>query len=99
MRLIDADEVIEKLKENATEMEADIYYGSNIGVPVDEIEDIVNECKTIDQKRGHWEYNDTIKSWTCSNCGCKTGLFRPKFCFHCGAEMERSVEENEIDRC
>ena len=45
---IDKEKVIKALKENTTEMESDIYYGSNIGVPEDEIEDIVNEIPTED---------------------------------------------------
>lgn len=98
MKLIDADEVIEKLKENATEMEADIYYGSNIGVPVDEIEDIVNECKTINQKQGRWienKYGDV----TCSCCNMqyngKESYYKTKFCAYCGAELCGVADEVE----
>jgi hypothetical protein len=45
---IDREKVIKALKENTTEMEGYIYFPSNIGVPEDEIEDIVNEIPTED---------------------------------------------------
>ena len=45
---IEREKTIKALKENTTEMESDIYYASNIGVPEDEIEDIVNEIPTAD---------------------------------------------------
>ena len=45
---IEREKVIQTLKDNTTEMESDIYYGSNIGIPEDEIEDIVNEITAAD---------------------------------------------------
>ena len=93
MRPIDADEVIVKLKENATEMEADIYYGSNIGVPVDEIEDIVNECKTINQKHGHWNEIECGLLYECSQCKHLVEIPQP-FCSKCGAKMDEERQGN-----
>lgn len=45
---IERKATIETLKDNVTEMESDIYYGSNKGVPKDDIEDIVNEIPVAD---------------------------------------------------
>ena len=45
---IKRETVIKVLKDNVTEMECHIYFGSNLGIPNDEIEDIVNEIPTAD---------------------------------------------------
>lgn len=47
-KYINRENVIKALKENTTEMESDIYYGSNIGVPEEEIENIIDEIPTED---------------------------------------------------
>lgn len=66
--------VIKALKDNVTEMEHHIYFGSNLGVPDDEIEDIVNEIPSADVepvKHGRWqEVGGTPKGqmFHCSIC-------------------------------
>ena len=55
---IEREAVIKALKENITEMESDIYFGSNKGVPEDDIDDIVNEIPVA----------DVVKVVKCKNC-------------------------------
>ena len=45
---INRENVIKALKENTTEMESDTYYPSNMGIPEEEIENIINEIPTED---------------------------------------------------
>lgn len=55
---INKEVLIQTLKDNTTEMESDIYYESNMGIPEDEIENIVNEVPT----------EDVVKVVRCKNC-------------------------------
>lgn len=55
---IERETVIKVLKDNVTEMERHIYFGSNLGIPDDEIEDIVNEIPTA----------DVVEVVRCKNC-------------------------------
>lgn len=95
---IEREKAIKALKDNVTEMECHIYFGSNLGVPKDEIEDIVNEIPAADVepvKHGEWKY---IKSgegvfdyyFECSECHASTPNkaypTNPNFCPHCGSK-------------
>lgn len=95
---IEREATIEVLKDNVTEMESDIYYGSNMGVPKDEIEDIVNEipaADVVEVKHGEWIFNNHQSygepSYFCSLCvgdrGSETG--KDNYCPDCGAKMDR----------
>ena len=71
---IEREAAIKALKDNVIEMERHIYFGSNLGVPEDEIEDIVNEIPVADVepvKHGRWgEVGGTPKGqmFHCSIC-------------------------------
>ena len=92
---IEREKTIKALKENTTEMESDIYYASNIGVPEDEIEDIVNEIPTEDVqevRHGKWEtiidaYGH-IEGWLHKGCGRQV-TSKDEYCPHCGAKMDK----------
>lgn len=101
MRLIDADMVLEIIKQYPI--------GTYSGVPVYDgdvlaIRDSIEDLPTIDSKslrpRGTWEgsadgYADgelVYDTWTCSECGYTVDTDDPddltKFCPNCGAKME-----------
>ena len=94
---IEREAAIKALKDNVTEMECHIYFGSNLGVPEDEIEDIVNEIPVADVepvKHGEWVYGE-FDIPRCSECG---GEIMPhlisNYCPNCGAKMdEKEVQE------
>ena len=91
MRLIDADELLEKYES----------YGNTSPIALTFIDDL-NEMPTVEQKHGHWEkvkflegtsypLHNTIKS---SVCGYqKYSIKLPLYCEHCGAKMDEEVEE------
>ena len=101
---IEREATIEALKDNVTEMESDIYYGSNKGVPKDEIEDIVNEipaADVVEVVHGEWKNADwagvSVKGYmACSQCnvmiptcnGTRYCLKRLYYCPNCGAKMD-----------
>ncbi len=93
MRLIDADAAIEKLQEYITEMESDIYYGSNLGVPEDCICEAIEEVPTIEAepvKHGKWKKIQNFAQ--CSECKHEVNWgskdFLSPYCPNCGAKME-----------
>lgn len=89
-RLISAEKAIEILKTYVTEMESDIYYGSNLGIPEYNIEEAIAEVPTVDAKpitNAHWEeINSRLESQRCSKCGYVT-VTRSNYCGGCGAKM------------
>ena len=97
---IERETVIKTLKDNVTEMERYIYFGSNLGIPEDEIEDIVNEIPVADVdvgKHGRWIYESLgfgAYRYRCSECGNIYGqdqieeFKHSKFCGDCGAKMD-----------
>ncbi len=94
---IEREATIEALKDNVTEMESYIYYGSNEGVPKDEIEDIVNEIPAADVVEvKHGYIIETVKNGkfnrVFSCCGKDytqlTQWMLPKYCPNCGAKMD-----------
>lgn len=95
---IEREEAIKALKDNVTEMESDIYYGSNKGVPKDEIEDIVNEipaADVVEVKHGKWvkQGYEGIMTY-CSECLHRAlfnnhhELILSNYCPNCGAKMD-----------
>ena len=95
---IERETVIKALKDNVTEMESYIYFGSNLGVPEDEIEDIVNEIPAADVepvKHGRWLINSDGYYPYCSECKCEPdGRKMSKHCPNCGAKMDgKEVQE------
>ncbi|MDE6102008.1 MAG: hypothetical protein K2F73_03420 [Ruminococcus sp.] len=114
MRLINADDAIKKLKEYVTEMESDIYYGSNLGIPEECICEAIEEVHTIEAepvKHGKWEkvkcntildkavFSHALK---CSKCGkwkFENVLITQKF-YYCPncGAKMDGGEENGLDR-
>ncbi len=94
MRLIDADATIKKLQEYVTEMECDIYYGSNLGIPEDDICDAVGESPTIEAEPvRHGEWFGTV----CSACGESTSFYYDcDYCPRCGAKMDGDIPDETI---
>lgn len=90
---IEREAVIKVLHENTTEMESDIYYGSNKGVPKDEIEDIINEIPAADVVEvRHGEWGDDGIAYVCNICGknlvIEQGTAEMNYCPNCGAKMD-----------
>lgn len=106
MRLIDADAAIKKLQKYVTEMESDIYYGSNLGIPKDCICEAIEEVPTIEAEpvvHAHWimekDYEDGKADYKCSNCEFDDTFFKDiperfyKRCPHCGAKMDKEAKQ------
>ena len=98
IRPIDANVAIEKLHEYVTEMEADIYYDSNMGVPEDDIEWAINEIPTLEYApvvHAHWivgKDNDGYEyAAVCSHCDENCGASSDKYCSNCGAIMDEEA--------
>lgn len=50
-------------------------------------------------KRGKWiRNNDSDHAWKCSVCGCGYTDCRLNYCYDCGAQMERSENDDLISR-
>ena len=85
MRLIDADELINKYQSEAT---VDVFR-------YEVIEDL-NNAPTVDAvpvRHGKWLWLDGVR---CSQCNYKlatTGL--PSYCPNCGARMDEEVKDND----
>ena len=99
-KLIYADDAIKALKANVTDMENYVYYTSNLGVPEDDIEEIINELPTVDAVEvvhGEWEvceddWNEEV-TYKCSNCGDELVTLYGfeidwNYCPNCGAKMD-----------
>lgn len=90
MRLIDADELKENIKQHKT---GDTYggwdmYDYGLDVAIEEID----AMPTVDVKRGRWEIDDEGYV-RCSNCHQKQPwnadvVELTDYCCHCGAQME-----------
>lgn len=99
---IEREKAIKALKDNVTEMECHIYFGSNLGVPKDEIEDIVNEIPAADVepvKHGHWKHVAGMNS-KCSECDRYFPVsefdkrpFDVNYCPNCGAKMDGESDD------
>ena len=106
MRLIDADKLVDELKELA-----DSYFNINcsdftIGVynicrqqGVDAAIEVVKKQKPMGTvKHGHWKFVekhfDGFKDFACSECGHITDVIcaMPNFCQYCGAKMDMKDE-------
>ena len=89
---IERETAIKALKDNVIEMECYIYYGSNLGVPDDEIEDILNEIPTADVKpvkHGQWIYMGDCGVTKCPCCGWTIEEYiEDKYCRECGVKMD-----------
>lgn len=97
---INRQEAIKNVKEYVTEMECDIYYGSHLGVPEDDIEDALNEVPAADVqeiKHGYWtriDYMPIGHDYQCSICNNKNDR-NSNFCPDCGAKMDKE-KPNEV---
>lgn len=92
VRPIDARAAIEKLQEYVTEMEADIYYDSAMGIPKDDIEDAINEVPTLEVTpvvHAAWLISTDGYYPYCTNCLKEpTGRATSDYCPNCGAIMD-----------
>lgn len=98
MRLINADDAIKKLKEYVTEMESDVYYGSNLGIPEECICEAIEEVHTIEAEPvKHGEWLDVCCAVKCSCCdetyNDEIFLMRGKinYCPNCGSKLENNI--------
>lgn len=104
MRLIDADDAVKKLQEYVTEMESDIYHGSNLGIPEGCICEAIEELPTIEAepvKHGKWKHYPGINS-KCSECGryfpvdeFDSRPFDINYCPNCGAKMTKDIQNKK----
>lgn len=105
MRLIDADEMLGKLytikelyeqisrKIGIEGVDKDSWFVSAIC----DVQDMVNECKTVDTvKHAHVIVNfdgDT----KCSECGCKHIDSAMPYCANCGARLDEPTERESFN--
>ena len=109
MRLIDADELLDKIvnvpskvaEETFYDKETDLLTGS--AYRQNEIIDIVNAMPTVEQKHGHWIEIEKdvmgLKRYKCSNCGeTDDDYTEPIFCKHCGSANSRTTKIAEVTK-
>ena len=96
MRLIDADALIDAIK-NSIDEDREIYLDDNISksirVGMRSVINIIKVQDTVDPvKHGHWIFVEDMVSYIkCSECGddiCWVNTKRPKYCPSCGAKMD-----------
>lgn len=99
MRLVDADAVIEKLKQefwNVVEIDSLLANGVSLARRIVEAEQIV-DAKPV--KHGKWvaiPSSDMVtgKAYECSECKkMRFGSFKPNYCQNCGAKMRGGNDE------
>lgn len=94
MRLIDADELLKKIKEISHYDDYDVLV-----VDWDDMIICIDTAPTIDAelvRHGKWIFKEhfvttdmSIGYFVCSECGCVLGnVIGNHYCFHCGAKME-----------
>lgn len=94
MRLIDADALIERMREQAGCRACNSYDGVRCRACTwEDAMDLVDEAPTIETKRvyyGYWvEEPDRENHWHCSRCKTVQGMacLNMEYCPHCGAKM------------
>ena len=97
MRLIDADALIDAIK-NRIEEDREIYPNfsrfSRVGMRI--VISIIKKQDTVDPvKHGHWIFvEDMVAYIKCSECGLHTQWLntkRPNYCPNCGAKMDEKL--------
>lgn len=92
MRLIDADELPEHKFTRESAKSSDYMRGWN-----DAIDTIVDTAPTVERPKSKWipqtDY-DGFTYWKCSKCGKKNDYEVTDFCFWCGADMRKEVEND-----
>lgn len=84
MRLIDADEFNEQI--------------GCLGLDYDDrqrIRERLNDMPTVDvveQKHGHWIWDNDEEVWKCSVCALGDDFLTNKYCKNCGAKMDEAME-------
>lgn len=96
MRLIDAEELGEKIEE---EFDGICAYDVSPDEAVNDFQDIVDSCKTVDATpvvHGHWIKVKGTVGWyeSCSICGSGAERQGYNFCPRCGAKMGSEVNDN-----
>lgn len=93
MRLIDADALVKKIKEEASANYCNELYGVANGLRI--AETIVNDAPTIDPvKHGRWEtFNNAYGVSYCSLCSKAIFNHTTPYCEKCGAKMDKEVPE------
>ena len=96
MRLIDADALVEDIKDKIA-VDKEIYPDDKSSIifraGMSNIIGIVKNQDTVDPvKHGRWVFvNDMVSYIKCSECGdniCWVNTKRPKYCPGCGARMD-----------
>ena len=96
MRLIDADNMITKLKNTYTKEEHALQVlgiSTEVKGIVDCLIDVINDMPTEEAtKHAHWteKYIDGMFLWECSICN--THALISNYCPHCGAKMDEVTE-------
>ncbi len=96
MRLIDVDELQSKVADKLHLVfvnEEDCYLKNNktemhYGLLATEISDIIEDMPTVEQKHGHWIWDNDEEVWKCSNCALGDDFLINKYCKECGAKMD-----------
>ena len=88
---IEREAVKKALHDNTTEMEQSIAYSSNVGVPEEDIEYVIDEipaADVVEVVHGYWE--EVIGDIRCSVCKIsQDNGHKHNYCPECGAKMDR----------
>ena len=101
-RLIDADALLERMREYAN----DDWNNSLGGLFTDTVDTCIDfvECaetiEAVEVVHGEWTHTGIDNEWECSHCKRQMELSddtngHPNFCPNCGADMRKGGEEHE----
>lgn len=102
MRLIDADALIDDIKNNLWDWET-VDGITATTVLKQTISDIGNQPTIEERKTGKWMPHESIFGglgepvYTCDQCGHNIGFHSENFCPNCGARMIQEGEDHEAD--
>lgn len=102
MRLIDAEELLEKIVNVPSEVTEKTFYDKQTDLLIgsafrqNEIIDIVEAMQTVELKHGHWivreKFEGGVVECECSQCHAYTeishGIDEERYCYRCGARMD-----------
>lgn len=87
---IEREAVKKALHDNTIEMEQSIAYSSNIGVPEEDIDYVIDEmpaADVVEVVHGEWIKFKAVH-YKCSICNNSVGGNTTKYCSECGAKMD-----------
>lgn len=102
MRLIDGDELLEKMYRYTDNEGAKMPYGDDDSlIHKDSACFLIENAPTIEpeRKKGTWDYTDDMyETYKCSECGFNTDDYiEYNFCPNCGADMREGEEKLNED--